>query len=194
MELILSFITGGFIAKESVRRMPFIGNINKCLQGLFVDRKKKNSWIFKEIQKRGETKGIFPLVIFPEGTTSNNKCLLSFKVGAFSAGVPIQPIIIKYKGCFPLPFLDLTYTYYHPFVVCIAQFCNIYNSIEMTFMDPIIPNTEEKKNPELYSQNVQKKMSQVSQLPIINSRYRDALEYRKIIKRIKEQEKEKKNK
>ncbi|KAJ3438978.1 lysophosphatidylcholine acyltransferase [Anaeramoeba flamelloides] len=194
MEVILSFITGGFVAKESVRHMPFIGNINKCLQGLFIDRTKKNSWVFEEIKKRGEIPGLFPLVIFPEGTTSNNKCLLSFKVGAFSAGMPVQPIIIKYKACFPLSFLDLTDTYYHPLVVCMSQFCNLYNSIEMTFMDPIVPNSEEKKNPKLYSQSVQKKMNEVSQLPIINSRFRDSLEYREIIKKIQKQKNCKKNK
>jgi hypothetical protein len=32
----------------------------------------------------------------PQGTTSNGKCLLPFKTGAFLAGLPVQPIILKY--------------------------------------------------------------------------------------------------
>lgn len=32
----------------------------------------------------------------PQGTTSNGTCLLPFKTGAFLAGLPVQPVIIKY--------------------------------------------------------------------------------------------------
>jgi len=31
-----------------------------------------------------------------QGTTSNGKCLMPFKTGAFLAGLPVQPVIIKY--------------------------------------------------------------------------------------------------
>lgn len=39
-----------------------------------------------------------PLCLFPEGTTTNNSCLLPFKTGAFRAGLPLQPVVIKYEG------------------------------------------------------------------------------------------------
>ena len=32
----------------------------------------------------------------PQGTTSNGSCLLPFKTGAFLAGLPVQPIILRY--------------------------------------------------------------------------------------------------
>jgi hypothetical protein len=32
----------------------------------------------------------------PQGTTTNGRFLLPFKTGAFLAGVPLQPVIIKY--------------------------------------------------------------------------------------------------
>ncbi len=31
-----------------------------------------------------------------QGTTTNGKCLLPFKTGAFLAGAPVQPVILKY--------------------------------------------------------------------------------------------------
>ena len=31
-----------------------------------------------------------------QGTTSNGMCLLPFKTGAFLAGLPVQPVVIKY--------------------------------------------------------------------------------------------------
>ena len=36
------------------------------------------------------------LILFPEGTTSNGTSLLPFRRGAFVAGVPVQPVLIKY--------------------------------------------------------------------------------------------------
>jgi lysophosphatidylcholine acyltransferase/lyso-PAF acetyltransferase len=42
-----------------------------------------------------------PLLLFPEGTTTNGRHLLPFKTGAFLAGQPLQPVVIRYGevGC-----------------------------------------------------------------------------------------------
>lgn len=37
-----------------------------------------------------------PILLFPEGTTTNGRYLLRFRTGTFIAGVPIQPTILKY--------------------------------------------------------------------------------------------------
>lgn len=37
-----------------------------------------------------------PLIVFPEGGTTNGRYLLKFKKGAFNAQKRIQPIILKY--------------------------------------------------------------------------------------------------
>ena len=37
-----------------------------------------------------------PLLLFPEGTTTNGRYLLPFKTGAFLAGQPLQPVVIRY--------------------------------------------------------------------------------------------------
>lgn len=37
-----------------------------------------------------------PILIFPEGTTTNGHCLIDFKRGAFVPAVTVQPIVIKY--------------------------------------------------------------------------------------------------
>lgn len=38
-----------------------------------------------------------PLLLFPEGTTSNGSCLLRFKTGVFASGVPVYPVTVKYN-------------------------------------------------------------------------------------------------
>lgn len=37
------------------------------------------------------------LSVAPEGTLSHGRCLLSFKTGAFAAGAPVVPFLIRYK-------------------------------------------------------------------------------------------------
>lgn len=37
-----------------------------------------------------------PLLLFPEGTTSNGSCLLRFKTGVFASGVPVYPVTVKF--------------------------------------------------------------------------------------------------
>lgn len=44
----------------------------------------------------GRLPGARPLLLFPEGTTTNGRFLLPFKTGAFLAGQPLQPVVIRY--------------------------------------------------------------------------------------------------
>merc|ERR1712176_894077 len=39
-----------------------------------------------------------PVLIFPEGTTTNGLSLLRFKSGGFLAGAPVQPVVLTYGG------------------------------------------------------------------------------------------------
>jgi 1-acyl-sn-glycerol-3-phosphate acyltransferase len=40
-----------------------------------------------------------PMLLFPEGTTSNGRYLLPFRTGAFLAGVPVRPVVLSYSSC-----------------------------------------------------------------------------------------------
>lgn len=44
----------------------------------------------------GRLPGARPLLLFPEGTTTNGRFLLPFKTGAFLAGLPVRPVVIRY--------------------------------------------------------------------------------------------------
>jgi lysophosphatidylcholine acyltransferase/lyso-PAF acetyltransferase len=44
----------------------------------------------------GELPHARPLLLFPEGTTTNGRYLLPFKTGAFLAGEPLRPVVIRY--------------------------------------------------------------------------------------------------
>ena len=97
----IRYCQAGFISKESVKHSPFIGSIATGIQSLFVNRDKSASrtLILEQIENRQkdylEGRCFTPLIIFPEGTTTSNKHLLTFKKGAFNALLPLKPMMIK---------------------------------------------------------------------------------------------------
>ena len=53
---------------------------------------------YKQRRERG-AEPYPPLLVFPEGTTTGDDTLLQFKSGAFSSGMPVQPVICKFPFC-----------------------------------------------------------------------------------------------
>ena len=49
-------------------------------------------------QLENEKTGRSPLLVYPEGATSNNNSIIEFKRGAFSGLCSIMPICLKYKS------------------------------------------------------------------------------------------------
>ena len=90
----------GFISKEDVKNLPVFGNISVGLQSIFVNRNDDNSKqdTFEQIIQRQkdvmEGKNVLPFMIFPEGTTSSGRQLLTFKRGAFYNLFPVKPNVI----------------------------------------------------------------------------------------------------
>lgn len=48
--------------------------------------------------RHGRCRRYPPILIFPEGTTTNGQCLIDFKRGAFVPGVPVKPVVLKYPS------------------------------------------------------------------------------------------------
>jgi lysophosphatidylcholine acyltransferase/lyso-PAF acetyltransferase len=90
----------GFISKEDVKTNPVFGKIAQGLNSIFVDRNSTESKehtlekIIKRQKEFIEGKPVMPFMIFPEGTTSSGRHLLTFKRGAFYSLLPVKPNII----------------------------------------------------------------------------------------------------
>ncbi|KAG6498304.1 hypothetical protein ZIOFF_046216 [Zingiber officinale] len=64
------------VASESHDALPFVGTIIRAMQ-------------------RKASSNEFPRVmLFPEGTTTNGRFLLSLRPGAFLPGLPVQPVVV----------------------------------------------------------------------------------------------------
>jgi hypothetical protein len=78
--------------------IPIVGQIAKCLQPILVHResKAKAHKAANDIRERAQS-GRWPhILIFPEGTTTNSRALIAFRVGGFLPGVPVQPVSMSH--------------------------------------------------------------------------------------------------
>jgi len=139
---------------------PVLGHLFRVSRPVTVDREETRSRnrVLEKIKKRAEDYTQPQLAVFPEGTNSNRKALITFKPGAFVAGCPVQPILMRFKGwdtytwTFSQNPSNLIYLY-------LLTMCQFWVSVEMEYMDVYTPNEEEKRDPMLFAKNVRKVMA-----------------------------------
>jgi lysophosphatidylcholine acyltransferase/lyso-PAF acetyltransferase len=101
MAVSMSNFGNGFVAKEAVKDIPFFGKLMTGLQTILVDRNNtnsKNNTLDKLSARQHayyEGKPVMPFLIFPEGTTTSGRHLITFKKGAFDSLLPIKATIMN---------------------------------------------------------------------------------------------------
>ena len=143
MPLAMAYLGCGFVAKEAVKKTPLFGTLNVVLHTIFVDRgstgAKKD--VLEEIGERQkdyyEGKSVMPFLIFPEGTTTSGRHILTFKKGAFNSLLPIKPTFIHpnmgkkfHIGCGAS----------HAGFSYLRALCQLYNKVEYVELPILTPN------------------------------------------------------
>jgi 1-acyl-sn-glycerol-3-phosphate acyltransferase len=155
------------VAKAGVSELPFVGAIARSLNYLFVQR--RNSAGDQGASHRHRTQDpqaalsarvrAHPervLVVAPEGTTKSADCLLQFRRGAFVPGIPVQPVIFRYR-CrhfnvgWGVPCNDLFHVY--------RMLCQVVNHVEVEFLEVYVPSAEEKEDASVFAQRVRERMA-----------------------------------
>ena len=116
-----------------------------------------------------------PVLIFPEGTTTNGSALITFKPGAFLSHQAVQPIAVQFRhrsriqpswvSCGPSPLLCL-----------IRLLCEPFNHMKVIFLPVTKPlNDKEINEPILYATRVRSLIARSLQIPSTEHSYDDAL-------------------
>ncbi len=91
-----------FVAKKSLRRVPFLGWFMWATGMIFVDRLHRARAMKGLAEAGARIRGGASVLAFPEGTRSLDGELLPFKKGVFvlalAAGVPVVPVAIENSG------------------------------------------------------------------------------------------------
>ncbi|XP_051757202.1 lysophospholipid acyltransferase LPCAT4 [Ctenopharyngodon idella] len=154
------------VSRSENYKLPVVGALLEFNQSVLVSRKDPESRkkCVSQIRERVTSDGRWPqMLMFPEGTTTNGQALIKFKPGAFLAGVPVQPVLLHYpsdpdtvrwtwKGLSWLGALWHTTS-------------QIYTSVTVEFLPVYTPSQQEKEDPDLYAENVQKLMAKALGVP-----------------------------
>ncbi|XWS45988.1 hypothetical protein CRYUN_Cryun14cG0026400 [Craigia yunnanensis] len=132
------------VASESHDSIPFVGTIIRAMQVIYVNRfspaSRKNA--VNEIKRRASFDTFPRVLLFPEGTTTNGKVLISFQLGAFIPGHPIQPIIVRY----PHVHFDQSWGLISLAKLMFRMFTQFHNFMEVEYLPIITPPNHQNQN------------------------------------------------
>uniref|UniRef100_A0A3P9IJ17 Lysophosphatidylcholine acyltransferase 4 n=1 Tax=Oryzias latipes TaxID=8090 RepID=A0A3P9IJ17_ORYLA len=154
------------VSRSENTSLPVIGALLEFNQSVLVSRKDPESRkkAVAQLIQRLTSDGYWPqMLMFPEGTTTNGRSLIKFKPGAFLAGVPVQPVLLHYPN--RLDTVRWTYkgtTWMEAIWLTTSQ---LYTNMTVEFLPVYKPSEEEKKDPNLYADNVQKLMARALGVP-----------------------------
>ncbi|CAM6038395.1 unnamed protein product [Sphagnum compactum] len=144
-------------AKENVE-MPIVGVFLKALQIIPVDRVSAESrhHAAGNIRRRAIDNNWPHVMLFPEGTTTNGQAIISFKTGAFSPGLPVQPMIVRYPHKHVNPcWADQG----GPLVVLFHLMTQFVNYMEVEYLPVVVPTLKEVRDPHEYAERVRRMMA-----------------------------------
>ncbi|GLT39485.1 hypothetical protein SLA2020_136730 [Shorea laevis] len=132
------------VASESHDSIPFVGTIIRAMQVIYVNRFSSSSrrHAVKEIQKRASCDRFPRVLLFPEGTTTNGKFFISFQLGAFIPGYPIQPVIVRY----PHVHFDQSWGTISLAKLMFRMFTQFHNFMEVEYLPVVMPPDRQKQN------------------------------------------------
>ncbi|XP_074279931.1 lysophospholipid acyltransferase LPEAT2-like [Silene latifolia] len=132
------------VSSDSHDSIPFVGTIIRAMQVIYVNRfspaSRKNA--ITEIKRMASCNRFPRVLLFPEGTTTNGKFLLSFQMGAFVAGYPIQPVIVRY----PYVHFDQSWGNISLGRLMFRMFTQFHNFMEVEYLPVIPPLRSQKEN------------------------------------------------
>jgi len=164
----LAFKSGGcFVASTENVNFPMVGFIVKAMQSILVDRSSPDSRraVMDEIKRRATDRAGFPsVVLFPEGTTTNGQAIVNFKPGAFSPGLPVQPVVLRY----PHKHLDPAWVFgnYGIIALQLSLMLEVVNRLEVIYLPVVRPTEAERAEPTLYAARVRGLMAAALGVPM----------------------------
>jgi len=164
------FGTPKIVAMAGSRKAPIFGKLLEEMEAVFVDRSSGDSrqQTMDAINQHctGWRSGSRPLLIFPEGTTTNGEVLAPFKRGAFNSGSPVRPIIMVYTGQWDPASTTYRKTETGELLEVSSdewgkQFIGHFvHSLHVRVLAPYFPSEDERADPDVYALHVQAHMQQ----------------------------------
>ncbi|KAF3442257.1 hypothetical protein FNV43_RR16173 [Rhamnella rubrinervis] len=138
------------VASESHDSLPFVGTIIRAMQVIYVNRFLPSSRkrAVNEIKRKAGCDRFPRVLLFPEGTTTNGRALISFQLGAFIPGYPIQPVVVRY----PHVHFDQSWGDISLRMLMFRMFTQFHNFMEVEYLPVITPLGNKKESAAHFSE------------------------------------------
>eukprot|EP00798_Chlamydomonas_sp_ICE-L_P010769 gene10769-biopygen10885 len=182
-----------FVAKEGIDKVPIVGYISQhigCIYAMLAIKETSKSAAVQlkdriSAKAIDPTSSVRPMLVFPEGTTTNGRYLCKFKTGAFLAGAPVRPVVMHFLNQdYVSPSWESINIKRHIFIMMATLFHKV-----ICYELPIYyPSDAEKQDPVLFAENVRQNMLSycgnhgVPNLIPCDSTLENKLEYHKLSK------------
>ncbi|XP_042468818.1 lysophospholipid acyltransferase LPEAT2-like [Zingiber officinale] len=145
------------VASESHDSLPFVGTIVRAMQVIYVDRFSPQSrkLAIHEIKRKASSNDFPRVMLFPEGTTTNGRFLISFRLGAFLPGLPLQPVVVRY----PYVHFDQSWGNVNLLKLMFRMFTQFHNFMEVEYLPVIFPDESKQQNITKFSDRTSNAMS-----------------------------------
>eukprot|EP00744_Colponema_vietnamica_P012859 GILI01018036.1.p1 GENE.GILI01018036.1~~GILI01018036.1.p1 ORF type:complete len:688 (-),score=151.56 GILI01018036.1:147-2210(-) len=141
--------------KKELLDVPFFGPILQSLECLAIERftpegRKRSA---KALELRASSKCFPPMIIFPEGTTTNGELLVNFRPGAFSSGRPVHVFALDFRRN---KHVNVTYTAqgWNGLSQALRMCCQFCTYMDIDDLGVYNPSSEEQSDATLYANNV----------------------------------------
>ncbi|CAO2834997.1 unnamed protein product [Amaranthus hypochondriacus] len=145
------------VASDSHDSMPLVGTIIRAMQVIYVNRfstsSRKNA--VNEIKRKASCNRFPRVLLFPEGTTTNGRFLLSFQMGAFIPGKPIQPVVVRY----PYVHFDQSWGNISLARLMFRMFTQFHNFMEVEYLPVVRPSQIHKENISFFAERTSNSMA-----------------------------------
>ena len=169
-----------FVAKRDIQDMPLIGWFAEILNSVFVDRHadaRTKADYKARIEAIAENAKAPPVLIFPEGTCTNGKSLITFKRGGFEPGVKILPVCMQYESELNPACVGRNSSVLYLLRVMLQWSNKLYVQILPVYT----PSKEEKEDPILFAENVQILMGDAMGIPRTRHSLADMFFYQQVV-------------
>lgn len=161
------------VSSDSHDAIPFVGTIIRAMQVIYVDRfspaSRKSA--VNEIKRKAAGNSFPRVLLFPEGTTTNGRFLISFQHGAFIPGYPIQPVVVRY----PHVHFDQSWGNISLVALMFKMFTQFHNFMEVEYLPIVYPPEIKQENALHFAENTSYAMAHALNVLPTSYSYADSM-------------------
>lgn len=161
------------VSSDSHDAIPFVGTIIRAMQVIYVDRFSQASRkaAVNEIKRKAAGNSFPRVLLFPEGTTTNGRFLISFQHGAFIPGYPVQPVVVRY----PHVHFDQSWGNISLGKLMFKMFTQFHNFMEVEYLPIVYPPEIKQENALHFAENTSYAMAHALNVLPTSYSYADSM-------------------